>query len=48
MPLNVTKKFKKDSACAAEYKVSMDDVLSKGYADRVPQEQLQGNDDHIW
>lgn len=30
--LNLAKKFKKDTAYAAEYKIFMDDVLGKGYA----------------
>ena len=45
--LNLAKKFK-DTAYAAEYKIFMDDVLGKGYAQKVPQEQLQRNDGHVW
>lgn len=46
--LNLAKKFKRDTAYAAEYKIFMDDVLSKGYAQKVPQERLQRNDGHVW
>lgn len=46
--LNLAKKFKKDTAYAAEYKIFMDGVLGKGYAQKVPQEQLQRNDSHVW
>ncbi|KAJ8398398.1 hypothetical protein AAFF_G00426530 [Aldrovandia affinis] len=45
---NLARRFKKDSAYAAEYKAFMDNVLAKGYAERVPQEQLCRNDGHVW
>lgn len=45
--LNLAKRFK-NSAYAAEYKTFMDNVLSKGYAEKVPQEQLHRNDGHVW
>ncbi|KAJ8393313.1 hypothetical protein AAFF_G00062140 [Aldrovandia affinis] len=46
--VNLARRFKKDSAYAAEYKAFMDNVLAKGYAERVPQEQLHRNDGHVW
>ncbi|KAK0154050.1 hypothetical protein N1851_003872 [Merluccius polli] len=46
--LNLAKKFNRDTAYAAEYKIFMDDVLGKGYAQKVPQERLQRNDGHVW
>lgn len=46
--LHLANKFKRDSAYAAEYKVFMDDVLSKDYAEKVPQDQLHWNDNHVW
>lgn len=39
--LNLAKKFKKDPAYGSEYKAFMDNVLCKGYALKMPQEQLQ-------
>ncbi|KAJ8362073.1 hypothetical protein AAFF_G00398230 [Aldrovandia affinis] len=44
--VNLARRFKKDSAYAAEYKAFMDNVLAKGYTERVPQEQLHRNDGH--
>jgi len=46
--LNLAKRFKKDSVFANEYSVFMEDVLRKGYAEKVPQEQLQRNDGQVW
>ncbi|KAL0151450.1 hypothetical protein M9458_053236 [Cirrhinus mrigala] len=46
--LNLAKRFKKDSAYANEYATFMEDVLRKGYAEKVPQEQLQMSNGHVW
>ncbi|KAJ8349111.1 hypothetical protein SKAU_G00277000 [Synaphobranchus kaupii] len=46
--VNLARRFKRDSAYAAEYKTFMDNVLAKGYAERVPQEELLRNDGHVW
>lgn len=37
-----------DSAYASEYKTFMEDVLRKGYAEKVSQKQLQRNDGKVW
>ncbi|XP_034080736.1 uncharacterized protein LOC117551795 [Gymnodraco acuticeps] len=46
--LNLLKRFKRDAEYAMEYKTFMEDVLKKGYAERVPPEQLNRNDGQIW
>ncbi|KAJ8412275.1 hypothetical protein AAFF_G00145420 [Aldrovandia affinis] len=46
--MNLLKRFRKDESYALEYKTFMDDVISKGYAEKVPQEQLHRNDDQVW
>lgn len=38
--LNIIRKFKKDKGYAAEYKGFMEEMITKGYAEKVPQEQL--------
>ena len=38
---------RKDSAYATEYKAFMEIVLQKGYAEKVPQERLPKDLDHI-
>ncbi|KAJ8391888.1 hypothetical protein AAFF_G00083590 [Aldrovandia affinis] len=40
--MNLLKRFRKDESYALEYKAFMDDVIGKGYAEKVPQEQLHG------
>ncbi|KAK0140258.1 hypothetical protein N1851_022806 [Merluccius polli] len=44
--LNLAGKFKKNCTYAEEYKVFMENVLQKGYAEKVPQAQVQRNDGH--
>ena len=46
--LNLAGKFKKNCTYAEEYKVFMENVLQKGYAEKVPQAQVQRNDGHVW
>lgn len=46
--LNLIRKFKKDEVFATEYKGFMDEVIKKGYAEKVPQEQLRRNDGRLW
>lgn len=46
--VNLARRFKRDSAYATEYKTFMNKVLNKGYAEKVPQEQLLRNDGHMW
>lgn len=41
-------KFKKDAAYAEEYKVFMEDVITKGYAEKVPSKDLHPNDGKLW
>ncbi|KAM3850000.1 E3 ubiquitin-protein ligase TRIM11-like, partial [Diretmus argenteus] len=42
--MNLVKKFKKDEVYAAEYRNFMEDVISKGYAEKVPPKQLHRKD----
>lgn len=42
--VGLSRRFKRDSAYANEYKAFMEDVLRKGYAEKVPQEELQRKD----
>ncbi|KAK0151923.1 hypothetical protein N1851_006693 [Merluccius polli] len=46
--LSLSRRFRKDSAYATEYKAFMENVLQKGYAEKVPQGQLQRNDGQVW
>ena len=46
--LSLSRRFRKDQIYAAEYKTFMENVLQKGYAEKVPQEELQGTDGHVW
>ncbi|XP_061073630.1 caspase-1-like [Conger conger] len=45
--MTLVKKFKKDEVYAAEYKDFMEDVISKGYAEKVPRDQLHRNDGQV-
>lgn len=45
--LNLLKKFKNDTVYAAEYKIFMEDILKKGYAEKVPQQQFIQKDGHV-
>ncbi|KAL0176346.1 hypothetical protein M9458_028676, partial [Cirrhinus mrigala] len=46
--VGLSRRFKMDSAYASEYKAFMEDVLRKGYAEKVSQKQLQRNDGKVW
>ena len=46
--LNLLRKFKRDAGYAMEYKRFMTDVLEKGYAEKVPLEQLHRKDGQVW
>lgn len=46
--MGLSRRFTKDSAYASEYKAFMEDVLRKGYAEKVPPHQLQRNDGKVW
>jgi len=41
-------KFQKDAAYAEEYKVVMEDGITKGYAEKVPSKDLHQNDGKVW
>ena len=46
--MNLIKRFRRDEPLFADYKSFMSDILEKGHAERVPQEQLHGNDGKVW
>lgn len=46
--LNIIRKFKKDEGYAAEYKGFMEEMITKGYAEKVPQEQLLRKKGTVW
>ncbi|XP_052378933.1 uncharacterized protein LOC127931174 [Oncorhynchus keta] len=46
--LNIIRKFKKDKGYAAEYKGFMEEMITKGYAEKVPQEQLLREKGKVW
>lgn len=46
--LSLLKRLEKDSAYATEYKTFMEEFLKRGYAEKVPQKQLQRSDRHVW
>lgn len=46
--LNLLKKFKRDAGYAVEYKNFVHDVLKKGYAKKVPPEQIHRRDRQVW
>ena len=46
--LNLLRKFKGDAGYAMEYKRFMTEVLEKGYAEKVPMEQLHRKDGQVW
>ncbi|KAK0150310.1 hypothetical protein N1851_008772 [Merluccius polli] len=45
---NLQRKFKRDESYALEYSNFMADVIKKGYAEKVPQEQLHRGDGKVW
>ncbi len=46
--LHLKKRLQKDSAFLADYKTFMQDMVSKGYAEQVPAEELTCSDGKIW
>lgn len=46
--LGLSRRFKTDKVFQSDYISFMNDVLTKGYAERVPQEQLLRNDGRLW
>lgn len=46
--LSLNRRFKKDEAFWKDYIGFMKDVLVKGHADRVPEEQLLWHDGILW
>ncbi len=46
--LHLKKRLRKDSAFLADYKTFMQDMVSKGYVEQVPAEELTCSDGKIW
>lgn len=46
--LNIIRKFKKDEGYAAEYKGFMEEMITKGYAEKVTLEQLLREKGKVW
>ncbi|KAL0176849.1 hypothetical protein M9458_029179, partial [Cirrhinus mrigala] len=46
--LNLQRKFWKDSAFHVDYTAFMEDVISKGYAEKVPEKELKRHDGRVW
>lgn len=46
--LHLMKKFRKDTAYAEEHISFMEDILKKGYAEKVPPQQLHREDGRVW
>ncbi len=46
--VNLQRKFRKDSAFQADYTAFMEDVIFKGYAEKVPVEELERHDGRVW
>lgn len=46
--LNLKRRFKKDSVFQSDYTNFMSDMISKGYAEKVPDEVLERNDGRKW
>lgn len=46
--LNLRRRFNKDASFHTDYSVFMDDIISKGYAQRVPAEELERSDGRVW
>lgn len=45
---NLIQKFKKDNVFRKDYIGFMNDIMVKGHAERVPEEQLIRNDGRLW
>ena len=46
--LNLRRRFNGDASFHVDYTVFMDDIISKGYAQRVPAEHLECSDGRVW
>lgn len=46
--LNLQRRFKKDSSFWQQYTDFMNDIISKGYAEQVPTEELERSDGRLW
>lgn len=46
--LHLMKKFRKDKKYAEEYTSFMEDILKRGYAEKVPPQQLCREDERVW
>ena len=46
--LHLKKRLQKDSSFHADYKAFMNDLVVKGYAERVPEEDLERSDGRVW
>lgn len=46
--LNLQRKFRKDTAFHIDYTAFMEDVISKGYAEKVPVKELERHDGRVW
>ena len=46
--LNLRRRFKKDAAFHSDYTTFMSDMISKGYAEKVPEDVLERNDGKKW
>lgn len=46
--LYLMKKFRKDEVYAKEYTTFMEDIIKKGYAEKVPSQQLCKEDGQMW
>ncbi|KAL0187614.1 hypothetical protein M9458_014713, partial [Cirrhinus mrigala] len=46
--LSILKRFKKDEAFLSDYRDFIGDILKKGHAEKVPEEELDRNDGRVW
>ncbi|KAG1936405.1 hypothetical protein F2P79_018737 [Pimephales promelas] len=46
--MSLTRRFEKDATFHADYTVFMNDIISKGYAEKVPIENLDRSDNRVW
>ncbi len=46
--LSLLRRFRKDESFLRDYKVFMNDILKKGYAEKVPDKQLYRRDGRLW
>ena len=46
--LNLRRRFNKDASFHMECSMFMDDMISKGYAQKIPSEDLERSDGKVW